>query len=524
MARKKMSVLVVLVVVLLMFGTGFGRIPSDTFVVAVNTGIFITLDPAVVFEVIPNVVVDAIYGKLVRLANVDGILTPSPDLATHWDISDCGMIYTFYLRQGVKFSDGKPLSAKDVMYSIERLLTIGRQTSWQLEGLGINKDNFSETVKMIDDYTVSFTFDQNIAPNIILGTMASVSRVVNSETVKTFDRDGDWGEWRLTDHSAGSGPYTLVRWERNNMIILERNPHYYGPQPHMRRIIFRDVPEAANQRLLLERGDADVAWQLSAQLHQDAIKHPDVYEVLLPGHSNVYLSMNAGWGPLQDPRVRLAIKYSINYDEIIDHLLLGYALKVQGFVPRGYFGYIADNPFAPDYEKAKALLADAGYPDGFEVELLTSTTDERKMIAEKLQADLAKAGIQANVTILQGAQMFALMRAQSHQLLVGGWGNDYPDADNLATAFANYRAGQLAWRCMWEDDFAADLVEAARIEQDPDRRFAMYEELTYYWHENGPFAMLTQSVNFFAVRKEVKGFQEAADGYHFVFDFTKIYK
>ncbi len=524
MARKKMSLLVALVVVLLMVGTGFGRIPSDTFVIAVNTGIFITLDPAVAFEVVPNVVVDALYGKLVRLASIDGILTPTPDLTTHWDISDCGMIYTFYLRRGIQFSDGKPFSAKDVMYSIERFLTIGRQTSWQLEGLGINKDNFSETVVMIDDYTVSFTFDQPIAPNIILGTMASVSHIVNSETVKSYDRNGDWGEWWLTDHSAGAGPYTLARWERNNMVILERNPHFHGGQPHMRRIIFRDVPEASNQRLLLERGDADVAWQLTAQLHEDAIKHPDVYEVILPGHSNEYLSMNASWGPLQNPKVRLAIKYAINYEEIIDDLMLGYALNVQGFVPQGYFGYIAENPFSPDYEKAKSLLKEAGYPDGFEVELLTSTTDTRKMEAEKIQADLAKAGIKANIVVLQAGQMYTIMRAQSHQLLIGGWGNDYPDADNLATSFANYRAGQLAWRCAWEDDFAADLVEAARIEQDPDMRFDMYEELTYYWHDNGPFAMLYQTVNFFAVRKEVKGFEEAADGYHFIFDFTKIHK
>jgi peptide/nickel transport system substrate-binding protein len=246
--------------------------------------------------------------------------------------------------------------------------------------------------------------------------------------------------------------------------------------------------------------------------------------VRVPGHGNEYLAMNASWGPLKDAKVRLAVKYALNYDEIIDILMDGNALKVQGFVSKGYFGYVADNPFYPDVEKAKKLLADAGYPNGFEVELLTSNANPRPAEAEKIQADLAKVGIKANIVIVQASQMYTKYRERGHQMIIAGWGNDYPDADNLAHAHANYKANQLAWRNAWEDDFAANLTIEAQFEKNPVRRELMYEILTDYWFLNGPFAMLYQTVETWPVRVELKGFEQAAVGYGMLFDFTKLYK
>jgi peptide/nickel transport system substrate-binding protein len=524
--KKRVGLVFLLGILLLFSAIGFGqRIPSDTLVVGMNTGIFITLDPGAVYEVASGKIVDACYAKLLKMEGVDGVLTPVPDLAESWDISEDLMTYTFYLRKDARFSNGDFVTAEDMVWSIKRHLSLGKPSTSLIRSIGINADNMDETIKLIDDHTLSLTFDQPYASNIILGILTNqFTGAINKKVALTREVDGDLAEVWLTDNTIGAGPYVLVNWERNNLVTLQTNPYYYGEEPKIKRILVRDIPEAANQRLLLERGDIDVAWNLTGLLLDEATKNPNVVGVTVLGHSNEYLGMNASWGPLADPLVRQAVRYSINYEEIIDTVVNGYAIMNQGFVSKGYFGYYESNPFYQDVDKAKALLAEAGYPDGFEVELMTGTTTTRMEEAEKIQADLAKVGIKANVVIVQMGQAYTIMRAQSHQMIIGGWGNDYPDADNLAMAFANYDFGQLAWRSVWNDPYAITLCNWGRLEPNPDKREQIYKDLTEYWLHNSPFAMLYQPLIVFGVRTEVKNFEEAAFGYGMVFDFTKLYK
>lgn len=521
----KRSFMLIILTVLMVATVFAAKTPADTLVIGANTGIFITMDPAVAYEVLPNKVVAACYAQLVNLKAIDGVIVPVPDIAESWEISQDGKTYTFNIRKGVKFANGDPLTTEDVIFSLKRPLKMESVSIWLLESLGINKDNMEEAIKETGDFKISLTFDAPYAENIVLGILSNMfTGVVNESEVLAHEVDGDLGTAWLADHSAGAGPYVLKSWERNNVILLEANPNYYGTQPPLKKIMLRDVPEASNQRLLLEKGDIDVAWNLTPQLLEEAKKNPDVVGVKVPGHSNEYLAMNASWGPLKDPKVRDAIRYAINYKEIVEDIMLDYALLVQGFINRGYFGYVEENPFYQDIEKSKALLAEAGYPDGFEVELMSSTTDTRKAEAEKIQADLAKVGIKANIVILQASQMYTKYRAQGHQLIVAGWGNDYPDPDNLAMAHASYLANQLAWRNAWYDDYAAKLCEWGRFEPNPDKREQIYKDLTEYWFHNGPFAMLYQTVEFWGIRKTVKNFEAAAFGYGMLFDFTKVSK
>jgi peptide/nickel transport system substrate-binding protein len=218
------------------------------------------------------------------------------------------------------------------------------------------------------------------------------------------------------------------------------------------------------------------------------------------------------------------VKYAIDYDSIIKNIAGGYAIKVQGFIPYGYLGYISDTPFSQDIARAKQLLAEAGYSNGFEVELVTNTTDRRRNEAIAIQADLAQIGIKANITIMQASQMYTKMREQGIQMIVAGWGIDFPDPDALAKPFADYRVKQLAWRMMWYDDHAADLAEAAGFELDQSKRVQMYADLTNYWFANGPFAILYQPLNYWGTRSELKGFDQTVKGYSLAFDLTKIYK
>ncbi len=521
---KKLNIVVVLVLVMsLLFGISvFGapsRTPKDALVMAANTEIFISLDPAICYEVLPAVTLNALYDNLVGFKNVDEALVIQPELAESWDISEDGMTYTFKLKDEAVFADGTEVLAEDVVWSYKRYLQLGSPSVWLLESIGINMDNMDEKIVEIDRKTLSMTFDAPYAENIILGIMDnSWGGVINKDLALQHEVDGDMGKGWLTDHSAGAGQYVLDVWERNTMITMSANENYYGEKPNLKRIMFRDVPEPSNQRLLLEKGDVDVAWDLDPTMLDEMAEVDGITIVQTPGHSNEYLAMNASWGPLRDVKVRQAIKYAIEYDEIVDVIMAGYALKVQGFVPKGYFGYVDENPFSQNIEKAKELLAEAGYPDGFEVELLTNNSQTRQDEAAKVQSDLKRIGIDAEIVIMQASQMYPKYRAQGHELIIAGWGNDYADADNLAMAMASYDAGQLAYRCAWDDDLAIELAEAGRFEEDPDKREQIYEELTHHWFENGPFAMFYQSVEYWGVREEVKNFYDSAFGYSMTFN------
>ncbi len=519
-------VLITLGIMLLVSAVGVSAsIPKDTLVMAMNTGIFITFDPAVAYEVPPDVFVSNIYSSLYKLEVVNGTITPVPEIAESYSLSKDGTVWTFNIRRGLVFANGDPLNADSVVYSIKRVLKLAKSPVWLLNSVGLTAENMDQTVKKIDDYTVSITTDKPYAPNIFLSILAGGwGGIVDQKVVQAHDVNGDMGSTWLTDHSAGSGPYILQTWQRNSKIVLTANPKYWRGEPKIKTIITVDTPEAANQLLLLKKGDVDVAWNITPEQANSLKNDKNFYVATVPGQSDEYVGMNAGWGPFKDVRVRQAVKYAINYDSIINDIEGGYAINVQGFIPYGYFGYVPDTPFSQNIEKAKQLMAEAGYADGFEVELVTNDTYTRRSEAVAIQADLAKIGIKANITIMQASQMYTKFRQQGINMIIAGWGIDYPDANALAMPFANYRVKQLAWRLMWYDDHAADLAEQAAFETNADKRKQMYADLTMYWFSNGPFAMLYQPKSYWGVRSEVKGYEDAAMGYSLMFDFTKIYK
>lgn len=495
--------------------------PKDALVMGANTEIFITNDPGVTFEVLPNAIVQNIYAKLVNVVVKDNQFITVPGLAESWEVAPDGKTWTFHLRKGLVFADGDPLKADAVVYSFQRVLKLQKSPCWLFSDvLGLTE----ESIAAPDDYTVKIV--TNGAPsNVVLTMMGNtLSGVLNPRVVKEHEVDGDMGQAWLTDHSAGAGPYVLEEWDRKIKVVLKANKNYWQGEPRIKTIILQDIPEPTDQLLLLKKGDIDIAWDLTAEQANSLKSGPDVSIVTTPGQSDEYVGMNAGWGPFKDVRVRQAVKYAIDYNAIIDKVMTGFAINNQQFLPVGYFGYVENNPYYQDIEKAKTLMAEAGYADGFDVEIVTNTTERRKTEAVVVQENLAKIGIRATINMMQASQMYDKFRQQGLQMIVAGWGVDYPDADALSNPFANYRVKQLAWRCVWYDDYAADLVEAASKEINEDKRFQMYQDLTNYWHIYGPFAMMYQPIQFWGVRNEVKNYDKAAEGYSVHYDLTEVYK
>ncbi|MDQ7842655.1 MAG: ABC transporter substrate-binding protein [Armatimonadota bacterium] len=504
--------------------------PADpsTLVVGQNTGILITLDPAVVFEVEGVVIVDQLYDKLVDLDMVDGKIKVVPEVAESWTLAPDGKTWTFKIRQGMKFPSGRAVDANAVVYSLRRALRLNRPSIYMFNELGLTKDNAETAVRMLDPYTVQIVVGQSFAPDLVLAILSFVATaVVDPGVVEQHIREGELGSDWLKDHSAGSGPYQLMRWERNEVVDMVAYAGYWRGIPPVKRIVIRDIPEPSAQRIALEKADIDVAWNLSPQMRQEirTAKTPGLAIVRVPGHGMEYIGMNVKYPPLAKEQVREAIRYAIDYKAILEGIMRGEAIPLQTFVPVGYLGHNPAMPFKQDLNKAKQLLAEGGYPNGFEVELATNAPHPtRPDVAQVIQNELAKVGIKVKITTSAAATVLGKYREQGLQMILYGWGVDYPDPDALAKPFADGTIRQLAWRNAWMDPKATDLTRKAMLERDPRRRVALYKELTELVAHKGPFAILYQITNNWVIRTYVKGFEQAAALGTFHFDYTKISK
>ena len=510
---KKCGVCIGVLVLVAMLGfsasLSYAEVPKDILVVGMQAGDVVSLDPAKAYEFASSGAVKQIYDNLVDF-KVGDYTEPIPELAESWDIGEDGKTWTFHIRQGVKFASGNPVNADAVVFSLQRLVKLEDTPSWVLTQWGITPDS----VTKIDDYTVQVVLDQKYAPGMFLSCLAyTVGSIVDPAVVLEHEQDGDLGKAWMTDHSAGSGPFILEQWNRNESIILKANENYWKGTPPFKRVIIRDINEPTNQMILLEKGDLDIAWDLLPDQIKKLRDNPDIAISETSTLYTRYLGMNVGFEPLSKSEVRDAIRYAIDYDGIVDDIMQGAAIKTQTFIPKGMFGYNPAMPYNLDLEKAKKLLADAGYPDGFEVELTCYPEPPAPDIAVKIQSDLAKIGIKVNVVQMVSAQLYEKYRAQQLQLVLAQWGSDYWDPDANAKPFAHSTTAgpeapikQLAWRNKYANVESSKLVDQAAQELDKEKRAQLYEQITNMILDDGPFAILFFPLKQYGARSTVKNF------------------
>ena len=492
--------------------------PPDTLIIAMDTSDAVSLDPARAYEFTSVLVVNQLYDKLVDFERPD-LKNVVPEVAEAWEVSEDGKTWTFRIRKGITFPSGRPLTADDVVWSLQRVIELKQTASWVLTQFVSSPDQ----IKKIDDYTVQIEINEPVAPGLFLASLTfTTSAILDKELVMQNEQDGDMGSAWLTDHSAGSGPYILDHWTREQEIVLVANENYWRGAPPIKKIIIKHVPEPTDQMLLLKRGDVDIAWDLTVDQLEQLKDDPTIKIAKSEALFISYLGMNVGVEPLSKEEVRDAIRWCIDYDAIINDILRGGAIKWQTVIPKGLLGALDEQPYYKDVEKAKQLLAQAGYPNGFTITLTTPPTSPNIDIATKIQADLAECGINVQIQQMTASEMYEKYRKQGLELVLAAWGSDYPDPDNNAKAFGNYRVKQLAWRNMWYDDYAADLAEQAAKEFDTVKRDQMYKELAGYILDKGPYAVLYQQLNQVAVKVWVRNF--IPDPSFFLQDFSKVYK
>jgi peptide/nickel transport system substrate-binding protein len=472
-----------------------------------------TLDPARGYEIVGGLVHKATYNTLVTLAPGD-IGTIVPDLAERWRVTPDGKTYVFTLRRGVRFVSGNELTAEDVKWSYERVKGIRGNPSFLFDTI--------QAVEVRDARTVVLRLTQP-DPALLAKMTFGAFAVLDSKTVQARGgvsgpdaRERDQAQRWLDQNSAGTGPFILRRWVRESEVVVERNPTYWGGPPKLDRVIFRHLPQSATQKLALEAGDIDIALELNAEQARALAANPNVQIVRGPTTDLFFLLANRNpalsGGIMSNPKVVQAIRYAIDYQGIKE-LAGGVGITPPTLVGVGFAG-AWDESRAPrrDLARARQLLAEAGYPTGFEIELEYATKlgrsgVEMDLLAPKIQADLAEVGIRVRLKPGDLQTTLANYRAGNEAFGLWLWGADFPDINDRLAFLPN---GIVGRRAGWTDDRADEVIKSLRdqamVETDPRRRAQIWDRIQAYLVENSPFVPLIQPVAQVALRRTVKGY------------------
>lgn len=485
--------------------------PPDTLVVAWQFDDILSVDPAEVFEFSSAELMGNTYEPLISY-QPDDVSKIYGKVAESWTVSEDGKTFTFKIRQGKKFASGNPITAEDVVCSLQRAVILDKSPAFIIGQFGMNKDNVKDKIKQTGPYELTFEVDKPYAPTFVLYCLtANVAMVVDKKLVSSHEKDGDLGYNWLKTNYAGSGPFKLKEWKPNEVVVLERNDNS-DKKALLARIIYRMVKETTTQRLLLEKGDIDIARNLSAEDIDSLEKNKNV--AMSKGRKGTiwYLGLNQKNPILAKPKVREAMKYLVDYQAIADTVLKHQVDLQQYFLPQGFLGALKDTPYRFDVAKAKELLSKADYPNGFSMTIEARSTPEYMGQVQAIQQSLAQAGIKLEIIPGDGKQILTKYRARKHDIVIYTWGADYQDPNTNADTFAanddnsdEAAAKPLTWRNAWDPGPLTAKTREAVLERDPAKRAALYEGLQKAVNESGTFVFMFQKTEVWAKRNNVTG-------------------
>ena len=486
--------------------------PKDTLVIAAAFDVIITMDPGESFEISAGEIMGNSYDRLLRY-DVNDPSKLIADLARIWSVSGDGKTYSFELKPGLKFASGNPLGAEDVVFSLQRAVLLDKSPAFILTQFGFSKDNVKDKIKQTGPLTLTLETDKEYAPTFVYNCLtANIAAVVDKKLVLSNEKDGDMGYAWLKTNYAGSGPMKLREWRANEIVTLERNDNYHGEKSKLARVIYRHIKEAATQRLMLEKGDADIARNLSPEDLAALASNKAIRTTATPKGTVYYIGLNQKNPNLAKPEVREALKWLVDYNAIGNTLIKNIGIVHQNFLPVGLLGASTEKPYKLDVAKAKALLKKAGLADGFKVSIDMRTIQPVQGITENFQQTAKRAGIDIEIIPGDGKQTLTKYRARSHDMYIGQWGADYWDPHTNADTFArnpnnadDAKSKPLAWRNAWDIPELTKQADAAVLERDGAKRKAMYEKMQADFRKNSPFVMLYQQIEVAAFRSNVQG-------------------
>ncbi len=486
--------------------------PADTLVIAHSIDDLISLDPAEAYEFTGIEVIANTYDRIMRFEPTD-ITKLVPGVAESYTASEDGKTFTFKIRAGQKFASGNPITAADAVYSLQRVIKLDKTPAFLIGQLGWTKDTIDKLVTAVDDSTFKVTITEDFAPSLVLSLLGSVvGSVVDSKVVKEHEAAGDFGNAWMKTNSAGSGAYALKSWKASDSVSMEANPNYRGGAAALKRVVIRHITEPSAQRLLLEKGDADIARDLQPDQIAAITGNKDLTITVIPQATLFYVALNLKTPQFQNLKVRQALHYLIDYDGMVGSFLKGKAQVHQTFWPNGFWASSDEIQYKFDPAKGKAMLAEAGIKD-LEVTLDTPNTAPYTNIAQAVQAAMAQGGVKVNLVQAEQKAVLTKYRARQHQMLLMDWGPDYMDPHTNADSFARNpdnsdapKSKPLAWRNAWDIPEITKATDAAVRERDEAKRKQMYLDLQKQVMDQGPFMIMFQETKQLAQRANVKGF------------------
>ncbi|SRR5260221_768084 len=490
----------------------YAATPKDTLVMAYVIDDIITLDPAEIYEISSSEYMANAYDHLVVL-DVNDTSKILNRAAEKWSVSADGKTFTFKIRKGIKFQSGNDLTAEDAAFSLQRYVILDKNPAFIMNQFGLTKDNAKQMIRATDPNTLEVQLDAVYAPSFFLNCLTYTSSIVDKKLVMTHETNGDLGNAWLKTNYAGSGPFFLKEWKPNESLSLTTNQKYWGGVPKIKRVLIKNVTESATQQLLLEKGDVDIARNVTGDQLTALEKNKDVKFQAAAKATLWYLGLNQKNQYLAKPEVRKALKYLIDYDALANTLFKGVGKPHQSILPEGQLGASSANPYKFDVEKAKELLKQAGLTDGFSITMDTTNKTETMELAQAIQSSWAKAGVKLEIKPADNKQTLTKYRARQHDIYIGQWGSDYQDPHSNAEGYATNADNSdtskhklLAWRNAWDIPDLTKEVYAARDEQDLAKRAAMYGDIQQKVLDDGPFVIMFQQIETAAVNKKVNGF------------------
>ena len=473
----------------------------------------VSLDPIAVTDGESFKVTQNVFETLVNFGEQD--TTINPGLAKEWTVSDDGLTYTFMLEEGVKFHDGTDFNAEAVVANFDRWSSGTADKYYYYKsmfgGFGDEEGHVIESVTADDEFTVTFKLKRPQAP--FLKNIAMSPFGMGSPTA--FEAAGD----AFGDEPVGTGPFKFVEWKRNDSITIEKFEDYWQEGfPKLDRVVFRAIPDNSARLNALLTGEIDLADGVNpsdgASIEGDAALQ--LFE--RPSMNVGYLGLTNTRPPFDNVLVRQAMNHAIDKQAIVDAFFEGRAEVAVNPMPPSISGY-NDQIEGYDYdpERAKELLAEAGLPDGFEMELWAMPVPRPYMpdgmkVAEVMQKNLADVGITAEIVSFEWATYLEKARNGEADAFMLGWTGDNGDADNFLYVLLdgdNIGSNNYTY---YDNEELHELLIAAQSEVDENTRNELYMQAQEIIHEDAPWVPLAHSTPLLAGKAELTGFKPHPTG------------
>lgn len=485
---------------------------QDTLIFA-RGGDSVSLDPSEVTDGESENVAQSILETLTTFA--EGETTVEPMLATEWNESEDGLTYTFTLREGVKFHDGTDFNAESVVFNFERWMN-GNADNFPMYGSvfgGYKADAAHNiaSVRAVDASTVEIKL--NGPQPTLLKDLALTPLSISSPAA--IEKSGE----EYKSNPVGTGPFIFKEWVRNDRIVLEKNSEYWlDGYPKLEQVIFRTIPDNSARLNALLSGEVDLIAGLDSENHAQIEEDPELALFSRPPLNLGYLGMTLTHEPFDDPLVRQALSHAVNKDALVEAFFGEGAIAAKNPIPPAVEGYNDDiEPYPYDPEKAKELLAEAGLPDGFEMELYAMPVSRPYMpdgakVAEYLQSNFAEIGVKAEIVTFEWATYIEKALNGEADAFLLGWTGMNGDADNfLYTLWHGDNIGSTN-STQYDNPELNKLLDQARTTTDQEERNEIYKQAQVIMHEDPPVIPLVHTSPTLAGKKNITGFDPHPTG------------